>query len=120
VDLKPFIDEIQVEVARLTQSRPKMVAEWEVELERLQALVRDQSGRLAKQLGLGGDPTVIFMLTAGVISILWAAFAIKRSSLDPNKPFEENIQMTELYSQIANTVARVVEAAGAYAEIYRK
>ena len=121
VDLKPYLDEISREVTSLTkESQPKTDSDWEMVFSRLEQTLRGQSRRMAAELGLAGDPTILFMLTTGLLSISWAAFAIKRGSEDTNQPFEENLEMVELFSQISNTVQAAVESASAYADIYKK
>jgi len=120
VDLRPYIDELEVEVARLSKARPKNESEWEIELARLQALLRDQSRRLANQLGMAGDPVILFMLMSGVISVAWAAFAVRRTSVDPNRPFEQRLNMVELLDALGNGLSSVIESVSAYADVYKK
>ena len=115
------MDEIQVEVARISkEGRPKTDNEWELELGRLQALLRDQSRRLATQLGMAGDPAMLFMLTSGIISVAWAAFAVRRASVDPNRPFDQRLDMVQLMDGMGNGIAAVVAKVSAYADLYKK
>ena len=120
VDLKPFIDEIEVEITRLLKGgRPKTDSEWEVDLSRLEAVLRDQSRRLAKQLGLAGDPFMLFMLTSGMLSVAWSAFAVRRASLDDKRAFDQRMELIELLSGVQNALAVFISAATAYAEVYK-
>ena len=121
MDLKPYIDEIQVEVDRLRKGeKPKTQSEWEVELERLQAILRDQSRRLSRELGMAGDPSMLLMLLSGVLSVAWAAFAVRMSSTDEKRPFEQRIELIDLLAALPTGLSSVVERASEYADIYKR
>lgn len=109
-----------MEISRLLRDgRPKTDTEWEVDLSRLEALLRDQSRRLAKKLGLAGDPFILFMLTSGMLSVAWSAFAVRRASLDDKRPFDQRIELVELLSGVQNALSVFITAAAAYGEVYK-
>jgi len=121
IDLRPYIDELEVEMSRLARGeKPKTASEWELELGRIQGLVRDQSRRLARDLGMAGDPTMLFMLLSGVISVAWAAFAIKISSVDETRPFDQRIDMLDLLAALPGGISTLIDKSSSYADIYKK
>lgn len=121
VDLRPYIDEIQMEINRISAGeRPKTQGDWEIELERLQAILRGQSRRLSRELGMAGSPTMLFMLLSGVLSIAWTSFAIRTSSTDEKRPFEQRIELVELLAGLPNALSSVIEKSSEYADVYKK
>jgi hypothetical protein len=118
VDFKPYLDELEAAIAKALDATPRTDAQWDVTFSSVEAVISSQSRRLAKQLGMAGDPMLLFMLTSGMLITAWSAFAVRRVSLDTSSEFESRLEMEELVNSLSNSYTDLIGRAAAYAEIY--
>jgi hypothetical protein len=118
IDLKPYLDEIQAEVAKGMSGGAKTDAQWNANMASVESVISNQCRRLAKELGLAGDPMLLYMLTKGILSTAWVAFAIRRASIDEASPFEQRLTMMELANALPNALSQALNHAVTYAEVY--
>jgi hypothetical protein len=120
-NMRRHIDEIQKEVARLrTQSGLSREGDVNLLTEKLQGVLRNECAMLAKEIGLGGDYPLTFMLTNALVCLAWSSFSIKKTSLDQSRPFEETFEMVALTSGFGEVLNSVAADAAAYAELSNK
>lgn len=121
-DLRKHIDEIQQEVTKLRNEMggQKKGEDASLITERLQQVIRNESSKLAKEIGLGGDYPLRFMLTNAIVCLAWSAFSVKKTTLDQSLPFEETLEMVDLSSGLGQVLETVVAEATAYGELSKR
>jgi len=122
VDMRRHIDAIEQEVAELRSQGgpPKEEGEPNDFTDRLQEVLRAESAKLARELGVGGGYPLRFILTNAIICLAWSAYSIKKTSLDQSLPFDETLDMVDLASGLGDVLSSVAAEAARYAELSSK
>jgi hypothetical protein len=120
INFRSYINEVQDEIGKTLEAIGKGETEEEREKgrDRLQALLRIQSKKLASELGLGGDYNIVFMLTAGMLATAWATFILTAKSLDPRRPVEDRTVMGTYADRMADSFEEIITQSRAYGAIY--
>jgi len=120
--MRKHIDAIELEVAKLRSQGglSKKTGDPDVFTGKLQLLLQSESAKLAKELGVGGDYPLKFILTNAILCLAWSAYSIKKTSLDQSLPFDETLDMVDLASGLGDVLNSVASEAARYAELSSK
>ena len=120
VNYGKYIDQIQDELRRAIADIGPGRSPGEIERiqERIQALVRKQSKDLAKEIGLGGNQAIVFMIATSIISTAWVSFALRRETSDLSKSPEDRLVMIQMLDALGLALGSVIQAASNYADNY--
>jgi hypothetical protein len=119
VNYGKYIDQIQEELkAAFAEVGPgRTPKEVESIQQRLQELMRKQSGDLAKELGVSGNHVLVFMTATALISIAWISFALKKETSDLSKSPEDRLEMMEMLDALGSALGNVIAKAGIHADM---
>jgi hypothetical protein len=122
LDVKKYIDEMQDELKKIAQDVGSGRTPQEVEeaQTKLQSLLRKQSQKMVKELGLTGNHIFVFMIASTLLTTAWTSFYIRRQMDDISKPFEERIKLTDMLNSMELALGNVISASTRYAEVYGK
>jgi hypothetical protein len=122
INFRSYINEVQDEIGKTLQAIGKGETEEEREKgrDRLQALLRIQSKKLASELELSGDYNIIFMLTTGMLATAWATFILKAKSLDLKRPVKDRTVMGAYADCNAHALEEIITQSRDYGAIYDK
>ena len=117
--MRRHIDAIQQAMTKLGSEigKPSGAAEADMIVEKIQGVLRDECSMLEKEIGIGGDYPLRFMLTNAIACLAWSAYSIKKASLDQRRPFGEMLEMAALASGLGEVLDAVAIDAAAYAEL---
>ena len=122
VDLNKYIDEIEVELGKISKDvgPGRTDAEIEAGKKRIEDLIRRQAAVLAKETGTGGNYVFVHMLMSSVLTTAWASFATKRGILDLQRPFEDRLRLEELLGSLGLALSAVISKSAEHADMYGK
>jgi len=117
--MRRHIDAIQRAVTTLRgqTGKPASAEDSDLVVEEMQGALRNECSALAREIGLGADNPLGFMLTNAILCVAWSAFSIKKASLDQSLPFGETFEMVDLTSGLGDVLSSVAMDAASYAEL---
>lgn len=115
-----YIDKIQDELKQLqadTASR-RSATDAETYQESVQSLIRKEAMTLAKEVGLQGNPVMVYLMATSIVATAWVAFTLKREASDLTKSPEDRLATMEMLDALGLALGAVVDSATNYADRY--
>lgn len=114
------LDKIQNELKTiLSEMGPgKSAKDAGIYVDRIQSVFKSETEALAKELGLQGNPVMVYMVATSVLSTAWVAFALRREASDLSKSPEDRLSTIEMLDGLGNALSAVVNSASSYADGY--